>query len=73
MTLTPVVSSNVAAVGHDPATSTLHVRFKSGKTYAYHGVPAEKHQALLSAASIGVHLNKFIKPGHRVTEIQESK
>jgi KTSC domain len=54
--LVPVESSNVAGVGHDPAADELHVRFKSGPTvYVYSNVTAEKHQALMSADSIGGH------------------
>lgn len=52
-TLTPVKSSNVAATAYDPATQTLHVQFKGGKTYAYTGVPQEVHTAMGKTDSIG--------------------
>lgn len=38
MTMHPVVSTNVAAVGYDPPTHTLRVQFRSGGTYDYYGV-----------------------------------
>ncbi len=53
-------SSNVAAVAHDPQTKTLHVRFKSGHTYAYHGVSADAHDDLVNADSVGKHLKEHI-------------
>ena len=34
-----VASSNVAAVGYDPATETLEVEFLSGSIYQYYNVP----------------------------------
>ncbi len=55
MTLTPVKSSAVSAVGYDPATKTMHVQFVSGGTYEYTGVPADVHAAFVSAPSIGKH------------------
>ena len=69
MTMQPVESSNVAEVGHDPITNTLRVKFKSGGTYEYHGVSAQKHQALLSADSIGAHLARHIKPHHETRKL----
>lgn len=60
-----VDSTNVAAVGHDSETNTLHVRFKNGGTYQYHDVDAEKHQALLSASSIGSYVHNHIKGQHK--------
>lgn len=53
-------SSNVAAIAHDPHTQTLHVRFKSGHVYAYKNVPADEHEALLNADSVGKHLKEHI-------------
>lgn len=53
--LTPVESSQIAAVGH--AGDVLAVRFKGGQLYHYTGVSAEQHQALVGAESIGKHFN----------------
>ncbi len=61
--LVPVKSSsNVLAIGHDPAANELHVAFKSGGTYVYPNVTADQHAALIAAPSIGSHLHKNIKP-----------
>lgn len=69
MNMEKVVSSNVHSVGHDPATNNLHIQFKSGETYVYHGVSPEKHQALISAPSIGAHLNAHVKPHHKFKKL----
>ena len=67
MTMQPVKSSNVKAVGHDADTNTLGVQFNSGATYHYHDVPAEKHAALLKSESIGKFIGTDIKPHHKYT------
>jgi hypothetical protein len=64
----PVNSSNITAVGYDPASKTLAVQFKSGGTYHYQNVTPEKHGALMSASSIGGHLHTHIKPHHKATK-----
>jgi hypothetical protein len=51
--LTPVVSSNIKAVGYDPGTKELTVQFRSGSTYRYDGVPATTYADLIDADSIG--------------------
>ena len=63
ISLTPVKSSNLAAVGYDPATRTLAVRFTgtAAKVYHYKDVPAEAHTALMAADSIGRHYSKSIR------------
>lgn len=63
----PVKSSNVEAIGHDPDTNTLHVRFKGGDLYHYHDVDAEKFAALKAAPSVGSHLHQHIKAKHQWT------
>lgn len=60
--LTPVDSSNVAAVGHKD--NTLYVEFKHGGLYRYFNVPAETYQAMLAADSVGKFLNAEVKPKH---------
>lgn len=62
--LVPVVSSQVAAIGHDAATNTLAVQFTRGPGHTYHypGVTAEQHKAFVESDSIGVHFGKHIKP-----------
>ncbi len=59
----PVQSSSIASVGYDASTRTLHVEFAaSGHTYEYQDVDPETHETLLSAASIGAHFGKHIRP-----------
>lgn len=59
--LVPVDSSNVAAIGYDPETKDLFVKFKSGITYLYKKVPAVLHEGLMTVASKGQFLNAAIK------------
>ena len=64
MQRTPVTSSNIVSIGHDPATNTLEVEFKGGGVYSYAGVDAAKHAALIAADSVGSHFHKHIKNDH---------
>ena len=58
----PVLSSNVAAIGHDVATSTLFVRFHDGgRVYRYGGVPVAVYREFLAAPSKGRFFAHFIK------------
>lgn len=61
--LTPVKSSQVKAVGHDPATNTLAVQFAHGlgSIYHYPNVTAEQHAEFVGAESIGKHFGQHIK------------
>ena len=58
MELTPVESSNIAAVGH--ADGNLHVRFKSGAEYIYPGAPYEVYEKMVAADSVGRFFNANI-------------
>jgi len=61
-----VVSSQIKAIGHDPATNTLAIQFASkkgpGSVYHYSGFTAEQFAAFKKAESIGSHFGKHIKP-----------
>lgn len=49
-----VASSNIEAVGHDPQSNTLWVRFKGGSgTYTYPDVDADLYERLRGASSVG--------------------
>lgn len=61
MQRTAVKSSNVEAVGFDPASRILEVQFKGGAVYQYLDVPAEEHRKLMAAESIGSYLHQSIK------------
>lgn len=61
-----VDSSQIHSIGHDAASNTLAIRFKSrsgvGSLYHYANFPAADFEAFKSAESIGAHFGKFIKP-----------
>jgi hypothetical protein len=63
--MTAVTSSQIAAIGHDPATNTLRVQFKGkdgpGSQYDYPGVTADVHEAMKKAESIGKFFGAHIK------------
>jgi hypothetical protein len=65
-----VVSSNIAAVAHDPRSNDLWVRFKPGKdggdgpVWIYSGVPAGKFAGLMSAESVGKFHHAEIRGKH---------
>jgi len=62
--MTPVDSSNIESVGHDPDSQELHVQFLDGTTYVYSDVDEETFQELRDAASVGSYFNRMIKPSH---------
>ena len=64
--LVPVTSSNLLAVGYDPAARTLYVAFRgtARSLYAYDDVPPHIAAALMTATSHGEYLNRVIKGAH---------
>ncbi|WP_269497754.1 KTSC domain-containing protein [Castellaniella sp. S9] len=79
-----VESSQVAAIGHDPATNTLAIRFPKNRrgvssVYHYANFTAEQFEAFKAAQSKGSHFGKFIKrcpdqfPYENVTELYAAK
>lgn len=61
----PVASSALKSVGYDPRSRILEVEFVSREVYRYFDVEPAEADALLAAASMGRHLNEWIKPRHR--------
>lgn len=61
MKMIPVSSSAISAIGYDPATGMMNVRFTSGKTYTFCGVPKSVADAFLSAASHGEYYSAHIR------------
>lgn len=57
----PVKSSNLAAVAYDRATSTLYVKFQSGATWSYPGVPEEVYTTLIISPSVGRYFARAVK------------
>lgn len=67
MMLTPVSSSNLAAVGYE--NGVLYIRFHSGGLYAYSHVPEQVYLDLMHASSLGSYFHTHIKdiyPYHKV-------
>jgi hypothetical protein len=50
--MTPVDSSNIQSLGHDPKIG-LVVRFKGGGLYRYPGVPKDVYEAAIEAQEEG--------------------
>lgn len=69
----PVTSSNIRAIGHDPAIPALVVEFTSGDFYEYTGVSTEQFAALIAAESVGKHLNQHIKGKFEFKKLDPSK
>lgn len=61
MNRTPVKSSQIVSIGHDPATKTLEIEFPRQSVYQYAGVSTEQAKALMDAESIGKHFGAHIK------------
>jgi hypothetical protein len=69
MTMEPVESGAIKALGYDPETQTLHVEFKNGGRYEYSGVPAHKHAALMDSDSKGQHFMRHIRYDHEFKKV----
>jgi hypothetical protein len=66
--LSPVISSQIAAIGYDAATRELVIRFhSSGRKqevlYSYDGVPSELAKGLIAAESPGSYFHRHIRRG----------
>lgn len=61
MNSTFVESATLATVAYDRDRELLQLEFRSREIYAYFGVPAAVHQALLQAPSKGSFFNRVIR------------
>lgn len=66
----PVKSSNIASVGHDPETQTLHVKFHSGGHYMYHKVDPRHFNLFLAAKSKGKYFQEHVRDKFKFTKIK---
>lgn len=57
----PVESSNIAAIGYDPASKTLQVDFKTGKRYQYQNVSPETFAEFKAADSVGKYFAERVR------------
>ena len=65
-----VDSTNIEAIGYDPATRELHVRFlKSGETFVYYDVEDWEFEEFKGADSKGIFLNTNIKGRHNYAKL----
>lgn len=74
ITMQPVSSSHVMAVGFDPLTNVLLIDFKNKqgaftKRYICHGPSPEEFDQLLNAPSVGGYLKSVIEKKYQVTEV----
>lgn len=63
VTMIPVTSSNIQAIGHIADQLRLFVTFKSGQTWEYAGVSADVFNQMLNAESVGKFFSASIR-GH---------
>ncbi|MDB5611339.1 MAG: hypothetical protein JWP25_8239 [Bradyrhizobium sp.] len=67
--MTPVRSSSIEAIAHDPASKTMTVKFNNGGTYLFEGVTAAQHADLMGAKSIGTHFHKNIRGKFKASKV----
>ncbi|MFZ2986609.1 KTSC domain-containing protein [Ideonella sp.] len=61
MQMIPVSSSAISAIGYDPATRRMQIRFKQGDTYTFCGVPQQVFSSFLAAGSKGRYFESYIR------------
>ena len=62
-------SSVIASYSYNPVNAVLRVRFLSGLIYDYKKVPLELYQAMRTARSKGLFLNKHIKGNYEYKKV----
>jgi hypothetical protein len=67
--LTPVTSSNIAAIGYKPDEKLLTIRFKNGGVYQHHDVSQEAYDGLMAAKSKGGHYASTIRGKFKHTKV----
>lgn len=61
MEMIAVRSSAMTAVGYDPATRRMRIRFEQGHSYDFCNVPVAIHNGLIAAVSKGSYYNQHIR------------
>ena len=69
MNMVPVRSSDIAAIGYDATSGTLHIRFNSGGLYAYYNVHDAVYRGLMGAGSHGRYFHAHIRGRYNDTKI----
>lgn len=70
ITMIPVQSSQIAAIGFDEPTLTLAITFVKGGVYHYLGVSRNQFEALRDASSIGSAFYRMIKGRYEYQRIE---
>lgn len=65
ITMQPVSSSMILAVGYDDEQQSLTIQFNNGRTYSYGGVPQAEFDNLVNAQSVGKYFAQNIKGVYR--------
>lgn len=65
MNLTPVLSSDIAAIGYDPQSQVLAIRFNRGGVYYYDDVSSNVYQELMNDSSKGSYFHRNIRPFYK--------
>jgi len=66
-----VYSSSVAAWDYDPASKTMIVRWKGGKTSAYEGVPLDLAEKTMKSYSVGTALRNNVIGTYKHRYVEE--
>lgn len=61
MDMIHVSSGAISAVGYDPITRRMKIRFQQGQTYDFCNVPQHVFDELLHASSKGAYYNDHIR------------
>jgi hypothetical protein len=69
--MTPVNSSNAAAIGYDAAAKDLYVEWHSGKTSVYSSVPANVAADVQRAPSVGKAVNTILRGTYQHRYVDE--
>jgi KTSC domain len=69
VSMKPVFSSHVNAVGYDDGSSELHIEYKNGKRFIYKDVDPDKARQVMNGASVGQSLHKHIRGQHDHEEL----
>ena len=64
-----VSSSNLAAVGFDPESSTLEVEFLDGALYQYFDVSESEYSTLMGSESVGKYFSANIRSSYRYAKL----
>jgi hypothetical protein len=78
MEMQPVVSSNISALGYDPATRTLRIEFKPSRTgkgpqYDYFDVEPATVDEMVKAESMGSFFRANIMGVHKFERVEEDE